>query len=130
MRNITSILAIFFVLAATVVFIFNDSEKNRRNKLDCTCTSTNGTLLQECPVHGKVCLGFPAHKHENTRYRRTDLHIIFVVEGRKYLCYAPYCEVIVNHLIVRTHIDKKIKERREKEEHKSFIETLNARIHS
>lgn len=127
MRNITSILSIL-VLAATVILIFNDSERTLRNKRNCTCTSANGTLFQECPVHGKVCLYSPAHEHENTRYRRTDLPIFFIVDGKKYLCYAPSCEAIVNHLIVRTHIDKKIKERREKKENKSFIETLNARI--
>ena len=94
MRNITGILAIFFVLAATVAFTYDDAEAARCNKRVCICTSANGTLYHGCPVHGNGCIGLETHEHENTRGRSTALPIVCKINGQASLWPAPSCRTV------------------------------------
>lgn len=129
--RITSILAIFFVLAGSIAFTYDDAEAARRNKRVCICTGPNGTLRQGCPVHGNGCIGQQTHEHDSTRGRRTDLPIVCTINGHTSLWYAPSCRAVKDQVrqqeraVRESRRIAKARQRQEERQQRKYMREMN-----
>lgn len=84
------VLAMTFCLSVIFGNETAEARKNRRNV--CTCATPNGTMFRGCPKHGNVCIGLPAHEHEDTRARKTGFKTFCKVGKFKSLENSPTCD--------------------------------------